>query len=86
MKDSSGIKFYIERNVYSIYGLRGFRLRWIPLIVFNRILKRLNNHCLCMCGRYVHWSNVYAVCTDDTFTCDRCMAKATGEEHWLRDE
>ena len=67
----------ISWNLYSIWGLRGLRKRWWWLLILNRILRRLNNHCLCMCGRYVSWSNVWSVCCDDTFICNECMKKAT---------
>ena len=60
-------------NIYSIWGLRGLRKRWIWLIILNRITRKLDRKVLCMCGRYVAWMNVWSVCTSDAFLCNECM-------------
>lgn len=70
----------ISRNLYSIFGLRGLRKRYWALIVLNRILRRFD-FCLCLCGRFVRWHNVWSVCCNDTFLCNTCMKENTNGDY-----
>lgn len=67
-------------NLYSVWGLRGLRRRWVWLVILNRILRKLDHRVLCMCGRYVAWCNVWSVCTNDAFICNECMKESTKGE------
>jgi hypothetical protein len=71
----------IKWNIYSVWGLRGLKKRWWWLLILNRILRRINGRVICPCGRYVYWTNVWAVCCDDTMICNECMKDETDGEY-----
>jgi len=67
-----------------IFGLRNYQKQMIPLIIFNRISRRLFGKVRCVCGKYVYFSRVWSVLSNDTFLCDWCMSESTGDD-WYHD-
>lgn len=66
------------------FGLRNYKKHMIPLIIFNRISRRLFNKVRCSCGNYISWNRTWSVISNDCFLCDFCMSLATGE-NWYHE-
>lgn len=71
----------ISRFFYNHIGILSYRKDAIPIIIINRITRRLTGKVFCSCGQFVSWNSCWGVCTDDCILCVDCMCVETDGDY-----
>ncbi len=65
----------VKWNIISVFGLRGYKKRMLPVIIFNRILHHFHKHVCAFCYKLVGFESCYGVINDDCLACPECFER-----------